>query len=80
MIKHNKAFDAEIDRKNREKTQTRQSRVHQDKNRRYQDLDSKAPISRRQTMKRKERKQSQNVNNVECGIIEASVPDYQLAN
>jgi len=53
---------------------------HQDKDRRYQNFDSKAPISRRQKMKRKERKQSQNVNNVECGISEASVPATELTN
>ena len=80
MLKHNQAFDPEIDRKNRQKTPLRQRRVRQDKNRRYQDFDSKAPISSRQKRKRKERKQSQNVNNVECGISEASVPVNNLAN
>jgi len=74
MLKHNKAFDPQIDLKNRQKKPPQQSIVRQDKNRRYQDFDSKAPISRRQKMKRKERKQSQNVDNVEYGIIEASVP------
>ena len=74
MLKHNKPFDPQIDLRNRNKTASRQNRVAQDKNRRYQDFDSKAPISRRQKMRRKERKQSQNVDNVECGIIEASVP------
>lgn len=74
MLKHNKPFDAKIDIANRHKTASRQSSGGQDKNRRYQDFDSKAPISRRQKMRRKERKQSQNVDNVECGIIEASVP------
>jgi len=80
MLKHNKAFDPEIDRKNRKKMATRKTKVRPDKNRRYQDFDSKAPISRRQKMKRKERKQSQNVNNVEYGINEASVPVTELAN
>jgi len=81
MLKHNKAFDPEIDRKNREKTPKRQRKVRQDKNRRYQDFDSKAPISSRQKKKRKERKhQSQNVSNVEYGIKEASVPVTELAN
>ncbi len=81
MLKHNKAFDPEIDRRNRQKKPLRQRRVCQDKNRRYQDFDSKAPISRRQKMKRKERKQqSQNVSNVEYGIKEASVPVTELAN
>ena len=81
MLKHNKAFDPEIDRRNRQKKSLRQKRVCQDKDRRYQDFDSKAPISRRQKMKRKERKQlSQNVSNVECGIKQASVPVTELAN
>ena len=80
MLKHNKAFDPEIDRKNRQKKPLRQRRVHQDKDRRYQKFDSKAPISRRQKMKRKERKQSQNVSNVEYGINEASVPVPELTN
>jgi hypothetical protein len=80
MLKHNKAFDPQIDLKNRHKKPSRQSKVGKDKNRRYQNFDSNAPISRRQKMKRKERKQSQNVDNVECGIIEASVPSTQLPN
>ena len=80
MLKHNKAFDPQIDRKNRQKKPLRQRRVRQDKDRRYQDFDSKAPISRRQKMKRKERKQSQNVSNVEYGINQASVPVTELAD
>ena len=80
MLKHNKAFDPQIDRKNRQKTPPRQKKVGQDKDRRYQDFDSKAPISSRQKIKRKERKQSQNANSVEYGISEASVPTTQLAN
>jgi transposase len=81
MLKHNQAFDPEIDRKNREKTPKRQRKVRQDKNRRFQDFDSKAPISSRQKKKREERKQqSQNVSNVEYGINEASVPVTELAN
>jgi transposase len=81
MLKHNQTFDPQIDLKNRQKTPPRQRKVGQDKNRRYQDFDSKAPISRRQKMKRKERKLlSQNADSVECGINETSVPDNQLAN
>jgi transposase len=80
MLKHNKAFDPQIDLKNRHKKPLRQKKLQQDKDRRYQDFDSNAPISRRQKMKRKERKQSQNVDNVEYGISEASVPNTQLAN
>ena len=80
MLKHNQPFDPLIDLKNRQKKPPRQRKVRHDENRRYQDFDSKAPISRRQKMKRKERKQSQNAVGVEYGIIEASVPNNQLAN
>jgi transposase len=74
MLKHNQAFDPQIDRQNREKSAPSKPKHHRNKSRRYQDFDAKAPISRRQGKKRKERKRSQNVNNVECGIIKASVP------
>ena len=80
MLKHNKAFDPKIDLKNRYKKPQGQKKLRPDKDRRYQDFDSNAPISRRQKMKRKERKQSQNAVNVEYGISEASVPDNQIAN
>ena len=80
MLKHNQPFDPQIDLKNRQKKTPRQTTAPQDKSRRYQNFDSKAPISRRQKVKRKERKQSQNAVGVEYGIIEASVPDNQIAN
>ena len=68
MLKHNTAFDPEVDRKNREKMAKSHKRVRQDKNRRYQDFDPKAPISRRQKMKRKEWEQSHSDNNTKSGI------------
>jgi transposase len=73
MLKHNMAFDPEIDRKNREKSYQFKRKVLQDKNRRYQDFDAKAPISRRQNSKREEQKQSHSHNNTNNGII-ASAP------
>jgi len=73
MLKHNKAFDPEIDRQNRDKTSQKKKTSSEDKNRRYQDFDSRAPISRRQGKKRKEQKQSHSDNNTKNGII-ASVP------
>jgi len=73
MLKHNMAFDPEIDRKNREKSYQFKRKVLQDKNRRYQDFDAKAPISRRQNSKREEQKQSHSDNNTNNGII-ASAP------
>ena len=68
MLKHNTAFDPEVDRKNREKMAKGHKRVRQDKNRRYQDFDPKAPISRRQKIKRKEWEQSHSDNNTKSGI------------
>jgi transposase len=73
MLKHNMAFDPEIDRKSREKSYQFKRKVLQDKNRRYQDFDAKAPISRRQNSKREEQKQSHSHNNTNNGII-ASAP------
>ena len=73
MLKHNMAFDPEIDRKNRGRRFQYKTRVQQDKTRRYLDFDSKAPISRRQTGKRKEQKQSHSDNLTRSGII-ASAP------
>ena len=72
MLKHNKKFDPEIDRKNRElKVKIKRGFV-QDKKRRYQAFDPMAPISRRQNIKRKETKRTEAVpkrnNNANCGI------------
>ena len=68
MLKHKKAFQPEIDLKNREKISQNEPRIRKDKNRRYQQFDSKAPISRRQSKKRKEREQSQIDNDAQYGI------------
>jgi transposase len=75
MLKHNSAFDANIDRNNRKKSLTANTaKGPKDKTRRYQSFDAKAPISGRQNKKRKERKPSQSDNIAHNGIIEASVP------
>jgi transposase len=71
MLKHNKSFDPEIDKKNRQKKVNEKPIVRRDKNRRYQDYDPQAPISRRQHKKRMEQKESQSVNNTSNGIISA---------
>jgi len=67
MLKHNKAFDSAVDIANRQKMPVKQ-KCRQDKNRRFQAFDAKAPVSRRQNLKRRERESSQNVNNVQSGI------------
>jgi transposase len=59
MLKHNQPFDPEIDRKNRMKMIHKKPNVINNMNRRFQQPDEKAPISRRQTKKRKEQKLSQ---------------------
>jgi len=74
MLKHNSAFNPEIDRQNRMMMASRPITSRPDKSRRYQSYDPKAPVSRRQTIKRKERKQSHSGNNATKSGIIASVP------
>jgi hypothetical protein len=58
MLKNNTAFDPAIDDKNRENHVGHQG-GSKDKSRRLQEYDAKAPVSRRQSIKRKERNSSQ---------------------
>jgi len=74
MLKNNTVFDPEIDNANRIRLMAAKTAApKKDKNRRFQQYDISAPISRRQRKKRLEREQSQSVNNTECGIS-APVP------
>jgi transposase len=74
MLKNNQPFDPEIDLRNSERASNRKKTLRKDKNRRYQGYDPKAPISRRQHLKRVERKQSHSDDNgTRVGII-APVP------
>jgi transposase len=73
MLKHNSAFDPEIDLRNRQKSIQRRKSRKENKIRRYQDYDPKAPISRRHKNKRMEQRQSQSDNGAEYGIL-APVP------
>jgi transposase len=61
MLKNNKPFDPEIDRANRAKHNSVDNQNKPDYTRRYQPMDIKAPISRRQIKKRKEQGKSQNL-------------------
>lgn len=71
MLKNNQAFDPI---KPRDRTSKGKDKPRQDKSRRYQDYDPKAPISRRQHLNRMERKQSHSADNgTKIGII-APVP------
>jgi len=76
MLKHEQPFDSSIDRKNSEKTVLRNSGDKKfDANRRYQDFDKNAPVSRRQSRKRGEQKPlPKSANDAECG---ASTPAPQ---
>lgn len=73
MLKHNSAFDPEIDLRNRQRSVQKRKSRKDDKIRRYQDYDPKAPISRRHKVKRMEQRQSQSDNGAEYGIL-ASIP------
>jgi hypothetical protein len=59
MLKNNKLFNPEIDRRNREKHLNTNSSGKIDFSRRYQAADNVAPVSRRQNKKRKEQEKSQ---------------------
>jgi transposase len=72
MLKHNRAFDPQLDQRNRTRLQ-RPGKVAVNKSRRYQNYDPNAPISRRQAKKRMEREQSHSDISTNCGI-QAPVP------
>lgn len=60
MLKNNQPFDPNIDRKNQMKSQQKKISVNNNRNRRFQKPDDKAPISRRKNQKRKEQNRSHN--------------------
>ena len=69
MLKNNQAYDSQVDQRNRESITARKApRSVKNANRRYRLFDQQAPISRRQSSKRKEWKQSQGDNITQCGI------------
>jgi len=62
MLKHQKEFDPEIDKQNRNKIRiVKKNNTGSDIKRRYQEKSNDAPVSRRQSSKRRKRKQSQNL-------------------
>jgi len=69
MLKNNKAFDPQIDRRNRNKLRTLSpdGKKQENKKRRYQSVAEDAPVSRRQDKKRKG-KPSQFAESKVCGI------------
>jgi transposase len=66
MLKSNKPFDPEIDRRNREKHNRSSKQNKPQRKRRYQPIDEKAPVSGRQNRKRKEQEKSQNLKPLEA--------------
>jgi len=69
MLKNQTAFDPPIDIRNRQRTEDKAPKPVVDKNRRFQDFDPQAPVSRRQNKKRLEREEPQCVGNTVCGVI-----------
>ncbi len=67
MLKNNTAFDPEVDKRNRNKIRIVNSKKKVNNKRRYQPIADDAPISRRQTKKRKEN-QPQTVLDGMCGV------------
>jgi hypothetical protein len=75
MLKKNQKYDPQVDQANREKSIKKKTEngngngTKPDKNRRYQERDQNAPISRRQQKKRKQLQlvQTQQIDNKENG-------------
>ncbi len=60
ILKNNQPFDPDVDRINRIKSVPKYNKEKANKDRKYNDYDEHAPISRRQNKKRKEQEKSQN--------------------
>lgn len=74
MLKHNKAFNPQIDIANRKgSVRTKNGRPAKETYRRFQDYDTKAPVTGRQRKKRLERERSHSVADTKSGIT-APVP------
>jgi transposase len=69
MLKHNKPFNPQIDIANRKRSfQIKKDTPVKNMNRRFQNYDQKAPVTRRQRKKRLERELSHSVNHTKSGI------------
>jgi transposase len=67
MLKHNRPYEPQVDRLNRQTSSARR-KAPMDKSRRYQGYDPAAPVSRRQKKKRMERERSHSDISTKCGI------------
>jgi transposase len=74
MLKNKTPFDPQIDINNRKRSTDKTTTASKNKNRRFQQFDPKAPISRRQNKKRLEREEPQCVDHTMRGVI-APVPE-----
>ena len=78
MLKNKTGFDPDIDKANQSRSRKKTTSTPKDKNRRYQEFDSNAPVSRRQRIKRKEQKKSHSAtSDTKCGI-NTSAPEISL--
>lgn len=69
MLKHNKPFNPQIDIANRQRSaRTKNDRPAKGTHRRFQDYDTKAPVTGRQRKKRLERERSHSVADTKSGI------------
>jgi len=69
MLKHNAAFDPQIDIRNRQRNvPVKNDTPVKNTNRRFQDYDQKAPVTRRQRKKRLERERPHNEGNIESWV------------
>lgn len=59
MLKNNQNYNPDIDKQNRERSAPKKTTIKVSKKRRYQVYDIQAPVSRKQSSKRKEEKKSQ---------------------
>lgn len=79
MLKNKTRFNPAIDKENQQRSiKATVEIVPEDRNRRYQPLDENAPISRRQTKKRKAQNQSHNDNKIKNGIMPEPITNYYL--
>ena len=74
MLKNNQPFNPQIDIAHRQRTaRMKNDKLVKNTNRRFQDYDRKAPVTRRQKKKRLERERSHSVGDTKSGIT-APVP------
>jgi len=78
MLKHNQPFDEQIDINNRKgRVRTTKVGTEHSINRRIQDYDADAPVSRRQRKKRLERERPHSVDDTKFGVT-APVPSVSI--